>query len=53
MCAYETSGHRKGKSKDHWGDSTTFRELHNGQEEQEKINTQARKMRPPTAPTWF
>lgn len=35
------------------GDSTTFRELHNGQEEQEKINTQARKMRPPTAPTWF
>jgi len=44
MCAYETTAHRKGKSKDHW-DGTTFRELHNGQEEQEKINTQALKMR--------
>lgn len=35
------------------GDGTTFRELHKEQEEHEKINTQALKMRPSIASTWF
>lgn len=33
------------------GDGMTFRELHNGQEEQEKINTGTLERRPSIAPT--